>query len=220
MSATVGPKLAFGAALGLLATLSMHCAASAAEQTSRWIGVPPSSSTVPPASRGTEAPSDSQVIEGDALREFDLKWSFIDWVNALAGANPQESASYISSVLGVDRATATQLIAFSAEATSRVNTFTRDLAPETCSALQAANAEESFVNALEAQDLRWDNLRAEVLGDFDSLFAGDTAARIHTFIEAKIRPGQKQIKTDLHKMLADPEKRETVRSRACGRVGK
>jgi predicted lipoprotein len=165
-------------------------------------------------------PDGSLVIEGDALRESEVKWSFIDWVNALTNAKQQKAASFISSALDVDLATATQLIDFSAEAASRVDKITRDMAPETCSALRSANSEQSFVAALESLDLRWDNRRAEVLGDFDSSFAGDAAAKIRTFFETKIRPGQKQIKTDLHKVLADPEMRKTVRSRACAPFGK
>lgn len=219
MSATVDSKHALHVTLGLLATISMCCSASAAEEAFKWKSVQPSNATAPPGA--TAVPDDSPVIEGAALRESDVKWSFIDWVNAVASGKQQKAASYIASVLGVDLATATQLIAFSAEATSRVDKITRDLRPEMCSALRsAANTEQSFVDALEALDLRGDNLRNEALNDFDSSFASDSAAKIHTFLETTIRPGQHQIKSDLHKVLADPAVRETVRSRACEPVGK
>lgn len=222
MSAIVDSKRALHVALGLLATISICWVASAAEQRSKpfkWDQ--PASDPIPAtAPNNSVRLEDAMIIEGDALSEFELKWSFITWVNTVANSKPQEAASMISSALDVDSATATQLISFSAEAMSRLSKSTSDSLRGLCDSLRAAKTEQAFANAFDAQSLQWDRRRAEVVGDLDSSFAGTTAARIHTWIETNVRPSEKQIKLDWHRMLATPEARQGVIDRACGTAGK
>jgi hypothetical protein len=221
MSPRLDSRPAAHMALGLLATISMSWVASAAEQPSKplkWETSPPDAAApIPPTPPANSNLLDgATVIEGDALSESELKWSFITWVNTLANSKPQEAVSMISKTLDVDSATATHLINFGSEASSRLGKFTSDLTVGLCKSLRVAKTEHAFQTAFDAQSLQWDRKRAEIIGDLDSSFAGATAAKIHTWIETSARPNEKQINLDWHRMLATPEARQGVVDRACG----
>ena len=205
---------------GFVAALFLAWSASAAEQPFRWHPHPPSDPMPPDAMTNPGVIPHATLIEGDALSESELKWSFIDWVNTVASSKPEEGPSIVSSALDVDRATATQLIGFSDEAMSRLHQSISDLMRGFCDSLRAAKTEQAFVSAFEAQSLQAERLRAEVIGDLDASFAGATAAKIHTWIDTNARPSEKQLKIDFRGMFANPETRRAVLDQACGAAAK
>jgi hypothetical protein len=205
MSALTCSQRIVRVALGSLATISMCCGASAAEQF-KWFTpgadwIPP---TTPVGSAVTPPPS-ATVVDGDALSEPELKWSFINWVNLVASAKPQEAASIISSNLNVDSETAKQLISFGAEAVSRSRRSVTDSLPRFCDSLRAAKTARAFERAWDALTLQEERTRADLAGDLDSLFAGATAANIHAWIELNVRYSEKQGRSTSTKYSQSPK---------------